>query len=136
MAYDLPARKFLPIVLFICLSPVSPLAGKWTHVTDGYLGSVYLDFKTLDKKKNITTIWQLQNFSKKDIHGVKSRRLLVEFNCLNSIRRVIYLSAHSEQMAQGNVKFINAKVGNWEQPLPKSIGEKVFVAACSRKKSF
>ena len=136
MAYDLPARKFLSIALLICFYPFTPLGAKWTHITDGYLGSVYLDFKTMDKKKNITTVWQLQNFTEKDINGVQSRRLLVEFKCLDRIRRVIYLSAHSEQMAEGNVKFISYKIGNWEQPSPKSLGEKVFVAACSGKKTF
>ena len=136
MANDLSARKFISIVLFLCVSLVSPLSAKWTFITDGYLGSVYLDFKTLDENKNIITVWQLQNFSKIDAYGVKSRRLLVEFDCLASIRRVIYLSAHSEQMAQGNVILINNKLGNWEQPLPKSLGEKVFDAACSGKKFF
>ena len=136
MAYNLSAGKFISIVLLICLFPVSSLVAKWTHIIDGYLGSVYLDFKTLDKNKNIITVWQLQNFTKQDAYGVRSRRLLVEFNCLNSVRRVVYLSAHSEQMAQGNVKFISNKSGKWEQPLPNSLGEKVFTAACSGKKSF
>ena len=136
MAYDLSARKLISIVLFFFVSLVSPLSAKWTYITDGYLGSVYLDFKTLDENQNTITVWQLQNFSKKDVYGVKSRRLLVEFNCLASIRRVIYLSAHSEQMAQGNVKFISNKLGKWEQPLPNSLGEKVFIAACSGKKNF
>lgn len=136
MANDLSAGKFFSIALIICCCPFSPLIAKWTHITDGYLGSVYLDFKTLSKKNNITTVWQLQNFTQKDIQGVQSRRLLVEFNCTDNIRRVIYLSAHSEQMAEGDVKFINGKTSNWEHPLPKSLGAKVFAAVCFEKKTF
>jgi hypothetical protein len=115
---------------------MKPLAAEWRQISDGYLGSVFLDFDTIKNKKDTITVWQLQNFSQEDLHGVKSRRLLIEINCLKNSRRVVYLTAHSEQMGEGTVKFVSAKIGEWEQPLPKSLGEKVFITVCERKKVY
>ena len=136
MANSLSTRKLFSIVFLICLTFMSPLEAKWTLITDGYLGSVFLDFDTLKAKKKSVTVWQLQDFSKVDLNGVRSRRLLIEVNCLKKTRRIIYLSGHSEQMAKGKVILINAKPSIWEEALPKSLAEKVMIAVCKNNRSF
>ena len=69
---------------------------------------------------------------KTDEDGVRSRRLLIEINCRDEIRRVIYLSTHSKEMAGGDILFIENKPGTWEQPIPKSIGEVVLRVVCEK----
>ncbi len=74
----------------------------------------------------------MQNLLKADEDGVRSRRLLIEINCLEESRRVIYLSTHSNEMADGDILFIENKTGTWEQPIPKSIGEVVIKVVCEK----
>lgn len=132
MANDLSTRKFFSIAILIYLSFISPVVANWTLVTNGYLGSVYLDFDTLKKNKTTVVIWQLQNFYKKDLNDVHSRRLLIEVDCFKDERRVIYLSAHSEQMGRGVVKFVNGNASDWEHPSPKSVGESILKNICKK----
>lgn len=132
MANNLSTRKLFSIASVIFLFSMNPCDAKWTLVSNGYLGSIYLDFATLKKHKNTVTAWQLQNLSKADLYGVWSRRLLVEVDCLKDIRRIMYLSSHSEQMAKGKVIFVNGRTSSWEQPLPKSLAEKSHNAICEK----
>ncbi len=136
MANNLSTRKLFSIAILIFSISTHPSFAKWVFISDGYLGSVYLDFETLEKKEKNVSIWQLQNFYRKDLNGVHSRRLLIEVDCNKDIRRVVYLSAHSELMGGGDVKFINPTVGKWEQPSPKSLGEKLLKSVCKKEFKF
>jgi len=124
-------RQFFSVVLYFFLNFINSAIADWTLISDGYLGSVYLDSKTIRQSNNLITAWQLQDFLKPDKNGVKSRRLLVEINCLKETRRIIYLSSYSEQMAKGKVIFVSSYSGKWEQPFPKSLGDRVMSSICS-----
>jgi len=129
MAYNLPTRQFFSVTLIFFF--VNPCFAKWELISSGYLGNVYIDVKTIKKRNNYIVAWQLQDLNSPDKFGIRSRRILFEFDCDNNKRRIIYLSAHSEQMAKGEVLQTSGKISSWNNPLPKSLGERILKRICT-----
>ena len=60
MANYLSTRKLLSVLIIPFLLTSEALSG-WEYISDGYLGSVYVDFETIERKGRMVTGWQLQN---------------------------------------------------------------------------
>ncbi|OUV02632.1 MAG: hypothetical protein CBC42_07645 [Betaproteobacteria bacterium TMED82] len=129
MANYLSTRKLLSVLIIPFLLTSEALSG-WEYISDGYLGSVYVDFETIERKGRMVTGWQLQNLKGRAKSGALSRRILLEVDCKEQKRRIIYLSTHSEPLGKGTVLYTNRVPTKWAYPIPKSLGSKVIKMMC------
>ncbi len=122
----MPIRTLL-LILFILPSFVN---AQWDLLSKSYLGHVYLDFSTSERKGPFFFVWQLQDFYVVDKTGIRSRRILNKINCKTKERQILYSSSHSEHMGKG-VVIISGKIASeWEEPLPKSVGARLVAEVC------
>ena len=90
------------LLLIIICWPVFTVA-QWRLLSESYLGNVYLDSQSHEKKEPYYFVWQLQDFNTEDKRGVKSRRILNKINCQTGERKILYSTSHSEHMGKGSV---------------------------------
>ncbi|MDA9688901.1 hypothetical protein N9V13_00595 [Betaproteobacteria bacterium] len=118
------------LLLIITCWPVFSLA-QWKLLSESYLGNVYLDSESHEKKELYYFVWQLQDFNTEDKRGVKSRRILNKINCQTGERRIIYSTSHSEHMGEGIVLLGGITQSSWTEPLPKSVGAELISKVCN-----
>ena len=117
------------LLLIIIWWPVLTSA-QWSLLSESYLGNVYLDFQSHEKKEPYYFVWQLQDFNTEDKRGVKSRRILNKINCQTGERKIIYSTSHSEHMGKGIVLIGGVSQSTWTEPLPKTVGAKLIFEVC------
>ena len=117
------------LLLIIICWPVFSSA-QWRLLSESYLGSVYLDSQSHEKKKSYYFVWQLQDFNTEDKRGVKSRRILNKINCQTGERKILYSTSHSEHMGKGTVLLGGVAESVWIEPLPKTVGAKLIFEVC------
>ena len=109
--------------------PVFTVA-QWELLSESYLGNVYLDSQSNEKKEPYYFVWQLQDFKTEDKRGVKSRRILNKINCQTGERKILYSTSHSEHMGKGSVILSGVTETSWIEPLPKTVGAKLISEVC------
>ena len=117
------------LLLIIICWPVFSSA-QWRLLSESYLGNVYLDSQSNEKKEPYYFVWQLQDFNTEDKRGVKSRRIFNKINCQTGERKIIYSTSHSEHMGKGRVLFGGVTQSSWTEPLPKTVGAKLISEVC------
>ena len=126
MEDDLQVRTLLLII--ICWPVFS--SAQWRLLSESYLGNVYLDSQSNEKKEPYYFVWQLQDFNTQDKRGVKSRRILNKINCQTGERKILYSTSHSEHMGKGTVLIGGVARSAWTEPLPKTVGAKLISEVC------
>ena len=117
------------LLLIIICWPVFSSA-QWRLLSESYLGNVYLDSQSHEKKEPYYFVWQLQDFNTEDKRGVKSRRILNKINCQTGKRKILYSTSHSEHMGKGTVLLGGVAQSAWTEPLPKTVGAKLISEVC------
>ena len=117
------------LLLIIICWPVFSSA-QWRLLSESYLGNVYLDSQSNEKKEPYYFVWQLQDFNTEDKRGVKSRRILNKINCQTGERKILYSTSHSEHMGKGTVLIGGVARSAWTEPLPKTVGAKLISEVC------
>ena len=117
------------LLLIIICWPVFSSA-QWRLLSESYLGNVYLNSQSNEKKEPYHFVWQLQDFNTEDKRGVKSRRILNKINCQTGERKILYSTSHSEQMGKGTVILGGVAQSVWTEPLPKTVGAKLISEVC------
>ena len=117
------------LLLIIICWPVFSSA-QWRLLSESYLGNVYVDSQSNEKKEPYYFVWQLQDFNTEDKRGVKSRRILNKINCQTGERRILYSTSHSEHMGKGSVLIGGVIQSSWTEPLPKTVGAKLISEVC------
>ena len=117
------------LLLIIICWPVFSSA-QWRLLSESYLGNVYLDSQSNEKKEPYYFVWQLQDFNTQDKRGVKSRRILNKINCQTGERKILYSTSHSEHMGKGTVLIGGVARSAWTEPLPKTVGAKLISEVC------
>ena len=117
------------LLLIIICWPVFSSA-QWRLLSESYLGNVYLDSQSNEKKEPYYFVWQLQDFNTQDKRGVKSRRILNKINCQTGERKILYSTSHSEHMGKGSVLIGGVIQSSWTEPLPKTVGAKLISEVC------
>ena len=126
MEDNLQVRTLLLII--ICWPVFS--SAQWRLLSESYLGNVYLDSQSNEKKEPYYFVWQLQDFNTEDKRGVKSRRILNKINCQTGERKILYSTSHSEHMGKGSVLIGGVTQSSWTEPLPKTVGAKLISEVC------
>ena len=117
------------LLLIIICWPVFSSA-QWRLLSESYLGNVYLDSQSNEKKAPYYFVWQLQDFNNEDRRGIKSRRILNKINCQTGERKILYSTSHSEHMGKGTVLLAGVAQSGWTEPLPKTVGAKLISEVC------
>ena len=117
------------LLLIIICWPVFSSA-QWRLLSESYLGDVYLDSQSNEKREPYYFVWQLQDFNTEDKRGVKSRRILNKINCQTGERKILYSTSHSEHMGKGSVLLGGVAHSAWIEPLPKTVGAKLISEVC------
>jgi len=117
------------LFLVIMCWPVLTSA-QWRLLSESYLGNVYLNSQSHEKKEPYYFVWQLQDFNTEDKRGVKSRRILNKINCQTGERKILYSTSHSEHMGKGSVLLAGVAQSAWTEPLPKTVGAKLISEVC------
>ena len=117
------------LLLIIICWPVFSSA-QWRLLSESYLGNVYLDSQSNEKKEPYYFVWQLQDFNTEDRRGIKSRRILNKINCQTGERKILYSTSHSEHMGKGSVVLAGVTETSWTEPLPKTVGSKLISEIC------
>ena len=118
------------LLLIVICCPVFSSA-QWILLSESYLGNVYLDPQSYEKKEPYYFVWQLQDFKAEDRRGVKSRRILNKINCQTGERRILYSTSHSEHMGKGTVLLGGVVQSAWTDSLPKTVGAKLISEVCN-----
>ena len=126
MEDNLQVRTLLLII--ICWPVFS--SAQWRLLSESYLGTVYLDSQSHEKRELYYFVWQLQDFNTEDKRGVKSRRILNKINCQTGERKILYSTSHSEHMGKGSVLIGGVTQSSWTEPLPKTVGAKLISEVC------
>jgi hypothetical protein len=124
-------RSLFCIALLTLLS--SSAAAEWLPVESNHDLDVFVDPDTRIKQGDTVRIMALFNYKKPGYaHGKLYRSSLMqdEYDCAGEKRRRLYLSAHSEPMAQGKTVLRNPSAGDWKPVAPASIGERLWKSAC------
>ena len=116
------------LLIIICWPAFS--SAQWRLLSESYLGNVYLDSQSNEKKEPYYFVWQLQDFNTQDKRGVKSRRILNKINCQTGERKILYSTSHSEHMGKGSVIIAGVAETSWNEPLPKTVGAKLISEVC------
>ena len=127
MEDNLQVRTLLLII--ICWPVFS--SAQWRLLSESYLGNVYLNSQSQEKKEPYYFVWQLQDFNTEDKRGVKSRLIFNKINCQTGERKILYTTSHSEHMGKGTVLLGGAVQSSWTEPLPKSVGAKLISEVCN-----
>ena len=117
------------LLLIIFCWPVITSA-QWRLLSESYLGNVYLESQSYEKKEPYYFVWQLQDFNTEDKRGVKSRRIFNKINCQTGERKILYSTSHSEHMGTGTVLLGGVSESPWIEPLPKTVGAKLISEVC------
>jgi len=117
------------LLLIIMCWPVFTSA-QWILLSESYLGNVYLDSESYEKKEPYYFVWQLQDFNTEDKRGVKSRRIFNKINCRTGERKIVYSTSHSEHMGKGTVLLGGVAQSSWTEPLPKTVGAMLISEVC------
>jgi len=94
--------------------PVPPASTKWVKWSEGGGAVFYYDPTTVTKNGNFRRVWEVQDLKQPDeFFGARSRRLLTDYDCTVARSRHLYISAHSEQLARGEILVTREDAGDW-----------------------
>jgi surface-adhesin protein E len=133
-------RLFLAGIIALISTPV---LGEWLEVhVDVEAGqTVYVDLDTIRHKGDLVEMWALYDYKKAQSTGrdpYMSRKVLLEFNCMMELRRMLAVTEYSDNMGSGKVIYSSNKSSPlspkpiWVQVQP-GVAETLMKSACAKK---
>jgi len=119
------------LLLTLMLAVVSNSAmAEWVHVGGNDRFTLYSDPTTISESGNMVKMLRLTDFKTAQGNAGEyymSTKRQDEYNCVKEQRRIIFITAHSENMGEGYVvmRVVN-KPGDWKSIAPGSQGEAVW----------
>lgn len=111
--------------------PLPPASTQWVKWSEGGGAVFYYDPATIVKDDNFRRVWEVQDLKKPDeFFGARSRRLLTEYDCTVARTRHLYISAHSERLARGEVLVTREEAGAWRSIPSKTSVATMLLIAC------
>lgn len=112
---------------------VHNVAADWEKSSEDDVSRWYLDLAATEKQHNVPQFWAIED--RKALQGSdgwRSSRAQLEYDCANSLRRVLMLYLYSQPLATGDAFFWIDKPGRWH-PIPGDRGsQKRRAAVCLR----
>lgn len=107
-------KKIFLIITFFVI-PASCFAS-WFKLFSTSTANLYIDTKSINKKKNKITFLQLVDYNSKQANGMLSLKVFSEINCKDlSIKEISY-EAYSGKMAMGKNLLNKKSKKSWKYP--------------------
>src|SRR6267143_2848765 len=110
------AMRYLWIT--VMLFATSPACAEWVRHYEDAEAVFYFDPTTIERRANFVRVRTLEDLKQRGEIGEMSRRWLNEFNCERAAARVLSLSGHSGQMANGKTLASYDKPSEWRPIQP------------------
>mgnify|MGYP003348637717 CR=1 FL=1 len=117
------------LAIGLCLSPWWAHAA-WEKVDENYLAEVYIDPDKVRASSVFPQAWHLIDLADKSKAGVKSRLVLMEYDCHEFRRRTLAFASKSEAMGEGKTLFTSTQSTPWKPVSGDTVAEKVIVMLC------
>ena len=117
------------LAIGLCLSPWWAHAA-WEKVDENYLAEVYIDPDKVRASSVFPQAWHLIDLADKSKAGVKSRLVLMEYDCHEFRRRTLAFASKSEAMGEGKTLFTSTQSTPWKTVNGDTVAEKVIEMLC------
>jgi len=114
----------------------SSVMAEWVELGSSPTDTLYADPAAIRIEGQTARLWALDNF--KTAQGLEdgttfmSEKMQYEYDCKLAQWRLIYFSAHSDRMAEGEVVDFNLVPSDWQPIPPESPLEVTWKIACGR----
>jgi hypothetical protein len=102
----------------------------WEKVDENHLAVVYIDPDKIRASSVFPQAWHLIDLNDKSKAGVKSRLVLMEYDCHEYRRRSLAFASKSEAMGEGKTLFTSAVSTPWKPVSGDTVAEKVLGMLC------
>jgi hypothetical protein len=115
--------------LWLLCQPWLALAD-WEKVDENHLAVVYVDPDKIRASSVFPQAWHLIDLNDPTKAGVKSRLVLMEYDCHEYRRRSLAFASKSEAMGEGKTLFTSTQSTTWKTVSGDTVGEKVIEMLC------
>lgn len=120
-------------ILPLCLlSQVGSVWADWEQVDENHLAVIYIDPDKIRASSVYPQAWHLFDLFDKTKAGVKSRLVLMEYDCHDARRRSLAFASKSDAMGEGKTLFTSTQATNWKPVAGDTVGEKVIDMLCGQ----
>ena len=102
----------------------------WEKVDENHLAVVYIDPDKIRASSVFPQAWHLIDLLDASKSGVKSRLVLMEYDCHEYRRRSLAFASKSEAMGEGKTLFTSTQSTSWKPVSGETVGEKVIGILC------
>lgn len=121
------------ILLLLLLSSQNVMA-EWTQITETNDGSkFYVDLNSRKFNGNFAKFWSYINYGTPTGSGDLSVRAQEEVDCVNDMRRTLYLTFFSQPSLGGAITSSFAAKPDWEPVAPGTIANSIQKAVCENR---
>lgn len=133
--------NFVLVMFLIAMS--SNAAADWVPIgadapgADKSVNINYVDRDTIRKAGSKVKMWELMSgpaTKKFNEYSFKSIKARSEYDCDDPQTRQIELSAHSGEMGDGVLVYIEREQSYWKPVAPGTLGERLWQVACGKRK--
>ncbi len=129
--------KALALAFALLLAVVSGnAAAEWVQVGSNATTTAYADPATIRRAGDTVKMWDLLDFKAAlEIHKKQylSQKSQTEHDCKEEQSRILYVTAHSENMGAGVVVNSESGPGKWLPISPGSIRQSLWDFACRKR---
>ena len=90
-------------ILLILFSATSFAKWEGGYLSEDKKMSLYYDNESIDINYPLFRIWSLMDFNSPINNNINSAKILTEYNCEKSQRRVAHMISYSENMGEGKI---------------------------------
>ena len=101
-------------------------------VLEGHEANFYLELNTISFDNNLTKIWILADYKKRNQFGDFSHRKLTQFNCKTQQIRILQSVYYSGSKGDGKVTGTSNEISSWEFISPRSIINGAYEEVCKK----
>lgn len=123
----------LKLATFLLVFVATTAGAEWMPLPGNEDLDVFVDPGTRIREGDTVRLMALFNYKKPGYaHGKRYLSSLMqdEYDCAEEKRRRLFLSAHTEPMAQGKIILRNTAPGDWKPVVPETVGERLWKTAC------
>jgi len=120
------------LLLVLALLVTGSAQADWMKLGDTPDVDFYIDLSTVRKEGSLRKVWEVQDLKQGDKSGVLSRRIRKEYDCKQERVRILYISAHSGPMLQGDSLITNSDAGTWSDIPPGTASNHFLEVVCSK----
>ena len=128
-----PIRSLKWLLALWLLSQAGSVLADWEPVDENHLAVIYIDPDKIRASSVYPQAWHLFDLFDKTKAGVKSRLVLMEYDCHDGRRRSLAFASKSDAMGEGKTLFTSTVATPWKPVAGDTVGEKVIEMLCGHR---